>query len=79
MPGSTGGWRCHPRTTKIIPMKRIELARSALPAPTQAMSAPATAGPIARDTFIATAPSATALGTSGRSTSSLIDACCAGM
>ena len=79
MPGSTGGCRCQPRTTKIMPMKRSELARNALPAPMEAMSRPAIAGPMARDTFIATAPSATALGTSGRWTSSLMLACCAGM
>ena len=62
-----------------MPMKNTALARNASPDPIQAVSAPASAGPIARDTFIATAPSATAFGTSGRSTRSLMLACCAGM
>ncbi len=80
--GTPGSARCcagHARTTKIMPTKKTALARNALPDPTQSVSAPAIAGPMARDTFIATAPSATAFGTSDRSTSSLMLAYCAGM
>ena len=65
--GTPGSARCcagHERTTKIMPTKNTALARKALPDPTQSVNAPAMAGPIARETFIATAPSATALGTS---------------
>jgi hypothetical protein len=78
-PGSACSWRFHPRTTKIMPTNRTALARNALPEPTQAAMAPAIAGPTARETFIATAPSATACGTSERPTSSLMLADCAGM
>ena len=78
-PGSACSCRFHPRTTKIMPMNSTALARNALPEPTHAAMAPAIAGPTARETFIATAPSATACGTSGRVTSSLMLADCAGM
>ena len=71
-PGSACSWRFHPRTTKIMPTNNTALTRNALPDPIHAVSAPASAGPTARETFIATAPSATACGTSGRVTSSLM-------
>ena len=69
----------HPRTATIITMKNSALASNALPELSQATAAPASAGPTARATLNATAPSATARGTSTRATRSLMLACCAGM
>jgi hypothetical protein len=60
-------------------VKQAALAKNALPVPSHAATAPAAAGPSARDTFIAIAPSATACGTSLRPTRSLMLADCAGM
>ena len=78
-PGSAPSWRFQPRTTTIIAMKNAALASSVLPEPIHATSAPASAGPTARATLNATAPSATARGSSARATRSLMLACCAGM
>ena len=66
------------RSAKIITRKKTALARSALPEFKPATSAPASAGPTARATLNATAPSATARGTSMRATRSLMLADCAG-
>ncbi len=60
-------------------MKNSALAISALPVPSHAAMAPASAGPTARATLKATAPRATARGSSMRDTKPLMLACCAGM
>jgi hypothetical protein len=78
MPGVTGE-RFQRRTAAIITTKPGALMSSALPVDSHAAIAPASAGPAARATLNATAPSATARGSSARPTRSLMLACCAGM
>ena len=77
-PGSGRSRAASRRIATIISTKHAALARSALPELTHAAIAPASAGPTARATLKATAPSATARGSSVRATSSLMLACCAG-
>ena len=66
------------RAAWIMMVKQTALTRNALPEPAQAAIAPASAGPAARATLKATAPSATARCRSLGGTSSLTLACCAG-
>ena len=67
-----------PRSATIMTTKNTALASSALPEPKPATIAPASAGPTARATLNATAPSATARDRSVRATRSLMLAYCAG-
>ena len=78
MPGSAGARCLSRRTATIIAPKHAALTRSALPVPMTAVSAPASAGPIARATLKATALSETACGSSSRATRSLTVAFWAG-
>ena len=78
MPGSARSRLRQRRMATIIGTNISALTSSALPEPITAAIAPASAGPMARATLNATAPSATARDRSARPTMSLIVADCAG-
>ena len=78
MPGSASSRGFMRRTEYTMTPKKHALATSALPLPTHAVSAPASAGPSARETLKAIALSETACGSSARVTRSFTLACWAG-
>ena len=78
-PGSAGCAPATPRTTKIMPMKNTALARNALPEPIQARQRPASAGPDGARHVHRHRAQRHRLRHVGRSTRSLMLACCAGM
>ena len=77
-PGSASDLRAPRSMNSVIGRKKAAESVRARPEPSQAAKIPASAGPTARATLKATAPSATARESSLRPTSSLMLACCAG-